>query len=167
MSPPSSDGVTRRQLLVRSGGAYLVLYGALARAAFAEDAADPLALSGARTATIAAVLAAVAADPGTGLAPDVVGFTTEQFGDYYAAAPDWLRGNVDDTLDRVESEAGGFAALQPPDALAVLQSWSNAGAPDGLTGDPRRTLAASALTLASLRFEEDELRQVGYTLQPA
>ena len=167
MSPPSSDGVTRRQLLVRSGGAYLVLYGALARAAFAEDAAaDPLALSGARAATIAAVLAAVAADPGTGLAPDVVGFTTEQFGDYYAAAPEWVRSDVDAMLDRVAAEAPGIADLQPAEALALLQGWSNAGDPGGQTGDPRCALAADALSLASFRLD-DEPRDVGYTLQPA
>ncbi|MEA2310525.1 MAG: hypothetical protein QOE28_493 [Solirubrobacteraceae bacterium] len=165
--PP--DGVTRRQLLVRGGGAYLVVSGALARSALAEDAiADPLALSGARAATMTAVYGAVAADPGTGLATGVVEDTMRQFGDYYAAAPGALRGYVDDTLDRVESEAaGGFAGLPPEDARAVLRSWSAAGAPDGATGDPHRTLAASALALASFRFEEDELRQVGYTLEPA
>src|SRR5438874_1336929 len=70
-------------------------------------------------------------------------------------------------LDRVEAEAGGFAALQAPDARDLLLAWSGAGEPDGTAGDPRRTLAASALTLASLRFEEDELRQVGYTLELA
>jgi hypothetical protein len=162
VSSPSSDGVTRRQLLVRSGGAYLILYGALARAAFAEDAAaDTLALSAARAATIAAVLAAVAADPGTGLAPDVVPLTAGWFGDYYAAAPEWVRGAVEDTLDRVEAEAPGFAALAPADALALLQGWVDAGTPDG-----RPALATGALSLASFRLD-DEPREVGYTLQPA
>jgi hypothetical protein len=167
VSTPPSDGVTRRQLLVRSGGAYLILYGALARAAFAEDAvADPLALSAARAATMAAVLGAVAAEPGTGLAPDAVPLTSEFFGDYYAAAPEWVRSGVDDTLDRVASEAPGIAALQPAEALSLLQGWSTAGAPDGQTGDPRCALAADALNLASFRLD-DEPRDVGYTLQPA
>ena len=112
------------------------------------------------------MLAAVAADPGTGLAPDAVSLTAEWFGDNYVAAPEWVRTGVDGTLDRVEAEAAGFAALQSGDALALLHGWSNAGAPDGQTGDPRCALAADALNLASFRLD-DEPRDVGFVLQPA
>src|SRR4051794_16896459 len=142
MAPPRSRGVTRRQLLVHGGTAYLVLSGGLTGRALANGPIiDPLALSEARSATMSSLLGGVAADPGTGLSPDVVAATTSQFRDFYAAAPDWLRRDVDGTLDRVESEAGGFAPLSPTDALAVLGAWSTAGASDGESGDPHRTLA--------------------------
>jgi len=157
-SPPS--GLTRRQLLVRSGSAYILLAGTLgARARGAEAApADGIALSATRQATYVAVLGAVAADPGTGLGGAHVAATGDQFAGYYAQATGSFRDYADVTLDQLESEAG-FAALDGATARSALREWTAAG--------PRQGLAASALTLASLTFEEDELRQVGYVLEPA
>jgi hypothetical protein len=159
-------GVTRRQLLIRGGGATLVLFAAGAGPALAQNLADPTALSAARSATVLALLAAIAADPGADLAPDAVELVASDFGEAYAAAPADVRAFADDTLDRVKAEQpGGFAILSPAESLAVLQGWSSAGPADGAAGDPHRTLAASALALAGLAGGEDESRQVGYTLE--
>jgi|SRR5215216_4313337 len=161
------SGVTRRQLLLRGGGVTIVLFAAGAGPVLAQElAADPATLTAARRATALSLLAGIAADPGSDLTPGAVELVAVDFADGYAAAPADMRAFADATLDRLDSEAG-FAALSPDDSLAVLRTWSVAGRPDGTTGDPRRTLAASALTLAGLAAGEDELRQVGYTLQPA
>ena len=160
-------GVTRRQLLKRGGGITIALFAAGAGPALAQElAADPAALTAARRATALALLAGIAADPNGDLAPAAVEFLAVDFGDHYAeAAPD-VRAFVDETLDRIEAD-GALAALSPDDALALLRTWSSAGAPEAPTGDPHRTLAASALALAGLAGGEDERREVGYTLQPA
>ncbi len=163
------SGVTRRQLLLRGGGAAIFLLAAGATPTLAQElAADPAALSIARRATALTLLAGIAADPGSSLTPDAVELTADDFAERYAAAPADVRGFADATLDRLEAELpGGFAVLSPAGSLAVLRTWSSAGPPDGTVGDPHRTLAASALSLAGLAGGEDELRQVGYTLQPA
>ena len=163
------SGVTRRQLLQRGGGVAIFLLAAGATPALAQElAANPAALSDARRATALALLAGIAADPGSCLVPEAVELTAADFAEQYAAAPADVRGFADDTLDRLEAEQpGGFAVLSPGGSLAVLRDWSSAGAPDGTSGDPHRTLAASALALAGLAGGEDERREVGYTLQPA
>ena len=160
-------GVTRRQLLLRGGGVTIALFAAGAGPALAQQlAADPAALTGARRVTALALLAGIAADPGSDLTPAALELVAADFADRYAEAPPDVRAFADDTLDRIEAE-GALAARSPEDALVVLRAWSSAGAPDGATGDPRRTLAASALTVAGLAGGEDERREVGYTLQPA
>jgi hypothetical protein len=160
-------GVTRRQLLMRGGGVTIALLAAGAAPALAESlAADPAALTAARSATALALLGAIAADGGSELTAEAVELVAADFGDRYAEAPADVRAFADDTLDRIEAE-GALATLSAVDALAVLRGWSEAGAPEDAAGDPRRTLAASALTLAGLARGEDERREVGYTLQPA
>jgi hypothetical protein len=159
-------GVTRRQLLMRGGGVTIALLAAGAAPALAESlAADP-ALTAARSATALALLAAIAADGGSELTAQAVELVAADFADRYAQAPADVRAFADDTLDRIEAE-GALATLSAVDALAVLRGWSEAGAPEDAAGDPHRTLAASALTLAGLAGGEDERREVGYTLQPA
>lgn len=147
-------------MLVRSGSAYLLFAGTLAGRARADAGAvaDGAALSAGRQATYAAVLGAVAADPGTGLVRACVADTADQFAGYYTQASASFRAYADVTLDELESKAS-FSALDGAAARAALRDWTAAGA--------RQGLAASALTLASLTFEEDELRQVGYVLEPA
>ena len=159
-------GVTRRQLLMRGGGVTIALLAAGAAPALAESlAADPAALTAARSATALALLAAIAADGGSELTAEAVELVAADFGDRYAEAPADVRAFADDTLDRIEAE-GALATLSAVDALAP-RGWSEAGAPEDAAGDPHRTLAASALTLAGLAGGEDERREVGYTLQPA
>jgi hypothetical protein len=158
------SGVTRRQLLLRGGGVTIVLFAAAAGPALAQQlATDPAGLTAARRATALALLAGIAADPGSELTPGAVEIVAVDFAEGYAAAPADVRAFAADTLDRIEAE-GGLAALAPEDALAALRTWNSAGTPDGTTGDPHRTLAASALALAGLARGDDELRQVGYTL---
>ena len=160
-------GVTRRQLLMRGGGITIALFAAGAGPALAQElAADPAALTAARSATALALLAAIAADGGSGLTVDAVAFVAVDFADRYAEAPADVRAFADDTLDRIEAE-GALATRSAADTLAVLRAWFEAGAAEDATGDPRRTLAASALTLAGLAGGEDERREVGYTLHPA
>jgi hypothetical protein len=157
--------LTRRDLLVRTGGAYLALIAA-GHAAVAHAAVDDAAaLSASRQATYAALLAAIALDPGSGLAAAQAPVIADRFREHYLTAREPLRAYADDTLDRIE--AGGFSSLRPEAALETLRAWTAAGAPDDVAPDPRRALAGSGLTLASLTFEEDELRQVGYVLEAA
>jgi hypothetical protein len=154
-------------LLVRSGGACLVLAGAGTFPAVAYGQVP--ALSAPREATLSTVLGAIAEDPATGLAPSAVEHTVGRFVRFYEAAPPPFKAYADDTLDRVEAGSAGvrFSALSARTAREVLRSWAAAGPADAEVPDRHRALAASALSLASLTFEEDELRQVGYVLAPA
>jgi hypothetical protein len=157
-------------MLARSGTAYLVVLGAgFARPAATRAAlAEGTGLSTARRATLGAVLAAVAADPGTGVTDVEVAPTLERFVGFYESAALPFRGNADDVLDRLEIEADGarFSALAAEAARDTLRGWSAAAASPAPVPEPRAALAASALELASVTFEEDELRQVGYVLEP-
>lgn len=148
-------GLTRRALLVRGAGACVLLVtsgGAPPRAAAAAPALSPE-----RRAVLGALLTAVAVDPATGLAVSVVELTADDFERAYAAAPAPLREHAGEVLDRLGAAA--FTVLSAAEAHAALRDWSLPGADPGL--------AAAALDLASLSFEEDELRQVGYVLDPA
>jgi len=68
-----------------------------------------------------------------------------------------LREHAGEVLDRLGAAA--FTVLSAADARTALRDWSLPGAEAGL--------AAAALDLASLTFEEDELRRVGCDLDPA
>jgi hypothetical protein len=121
----------------------------------AGTAGQPLAPS--RSATYAAVLAAVAEDPQA-----TVVATPERFAAFYAAADDAFRAWAAGAIDAIEAETGSFAGLAPADAHRLLATWQAAGA----RADPRAAIAADALALAGLHFEEDELRQPGPFLRP-
>jgi hypothetical protein len=157
-------------MLARSGAAYLILLGAgFARPAATQAAlAEETGLSTLRRATLGAVLAAIAEDPGTGVTDVEVAPTLERFAGFYESASPPFRGHADDVLDRLEIEPEGarFSALAAEAARDALRGWSAAAASPAPTPDPRAALAASALELAGLTFEEDELRQVGYVLEP-
>jgi hypothetical protein len=167
----ANGALTRREMLARSGAAYLVVLGAgfawpaATRAALAEGTG----LSGARRATLGAVLAAVAEDPGTGVTNVEVAPTLEWFAGFYEGASPPFREHADDVLDRLEIEPqrAPFSTLAADAARDVLRGWSAAAAEPGPVPDPRAALAASALELASLTFDGDDLRQVGYVLEPA
>src|SRR3954463_6982949 len=87
--------LTRRQLLVRSGGASvaLVLLGALPTGAVA----DPASLTPARAAAYAALLDAINADPAYELADRAARVT--RFAAIYSDADDAFRSYADDVLD--------------------------------------------------------------------
>jgi hypothetical protein len=110
-----SGSLTRRQLLIRTGGASvaLVCLGALPGGAIAE----PAALSAERAATYAALLEAVDADPSYALVPRdrlVASFAARYAGD------ESLRACADPILDALAvttlPELDGFYT---PDALAL------------------------------------------------
>jgi hypothetical protein len=125
--------LTRRQLLIRTGGASVALacFGVLPGGAVAESAA----LSPARAATYAALLDAIDADPAYGLGRRDLLVTG--FADRYAA-DETLRPFADAVLDAIGPD---FATLPPAAALAELAGWDGLHKPD-------------ALTLAALAFEE-------------
>lgn len=132
--------LTRRQLLIRTGGASVALavFGAVPVGA----AADPAALSSARSATFAALLDALNADPTYSLAARdqlVAGFATRYAGD------EPLRGYADAVLDAIDGAPAGraFSALTAEAAYAELASWDGRLRPD-------------ALSLASLAFAQPE-----------
>lgn len=110
--------MTRRQLLVRTGGAGVALagFGLMSHTA----AADPAALASGRRATYAALLATVDADPAYEIADrDVV---AARFAELYAAADEPYRAYVDATLDALEP--GGLANAGPQltvDALSLVK----------------------------------------------
>ena len=127
--------LTRRQLLIRTGGATVALtcFGALPGGALAE----PAALSSARAATFGAILDALNADPAYSIAARdqlVAGFA-ERY-----ATDDALRGYANGVLDAIGPR---FASLTAAAAHEQLAGW------DG-------TLKPDALTLASLAFEAPE-----------
>ena len=133
--PGVPGSLTRRQLLIRTGGATVALtcFGALPGGAVAE----PAALSSARAATYGAILAAIDADPAyalTGRDALVAGFA-ERY-----ATDDALRGYADAVLDAIGPR---FASLTPAAAHEQLAGWDGSLKPD-------------ALTLAGLAFEAPE-----------
>ncbi len=132
--------LTRRQLLIRTGGATVALtcFGTLAGGA----AADPAALSPARAATYTALLDALNADPAYALAARAE--LTAGFAERYAA-DETLRRYADAVLDAIESAPrhATFSSLPPAAAHDELLSWDGRLKPD-------------ALILASLAFEPPE-----------
>jgi hypothetical protein len=126
--------LTRRQLLVRSGGASvaLVLLGALPTGAVA----DPASLTPARAAAYAALLDAINADPAYELAQREA--LVAGFGSLYAG-DDLVRGYADPLLD----------------ALAPLSRMSPQAAHDALVALDG-AVKPGALSLAALAFEQPE-----------
>jgi hypothetical protein len=125
--------LTRRQLLIRTGGASVALacLGALPTGAIA----DPAALSPARAATYAALLDAIDADPAYVLAQRdqlAAGFAARYAGD------EALRACADTVLDGIGPE---FARLTPAAAHAELAGW------DGRLKPAALDLAATAFDL--------------------
>jgi hypothetical protein len=118
--------LTRRQLLIRTGGASVALacFGALPVSA----TADPAALSSARAATFAAILDAINADPGYELADRA--YRAGRFADIYAASGDDFRAYANAVLDGVaegRDRLGGDALdlaslpyLEPSDSHPIL-----------------------------------------------
>ena len=127
-----SGSLTRRQLLIRTGGASVALacFGALPMGAIADSAA----LSPARAATYAALLDAIDADPAYALGRhDLV---EAAFAERYRS-DEFLRSYADAVLDAIDP---AFRTLSPDAAHAELASWGARTQPD-------------ALALVALEFE--------------
>ena len=118
---------------------------------------DEGTLDARRAATLLSVVAAVSLGPAVGLGADERALYGDAFVAYYEAADSHFRGFADATLDDVEAAVpGGYSSLSAGDALTELTRWS--------TVDGRQSLAAGALVLSDMSFEEDESRQAGYAL---
>jgi hypothetical protein len=140
--------LTRRQLLIRTGGASVALacFGALPVGA----AVDPSALSPARAATYAALLDAVDADPAQTL------FGRDRiaagFADTYAG-DESVRRYADVVLDAIERECS-LSALTPQEAHDRLANFGGPLKPD-------------ALTLVALAFEPvADSHTIDFTVEP-
>jgi hypothetical protein len=123
--------LTRRQLLIRTGGASVALacFGALPVGA----SVDPFALSPARAATYAALLDAIDADPAYALGQRddlVAGFASSY------ASDESVRRCADPVLDALAP----LSSLPPQEALAALADLDGRLKPD-------------ALSLAALAFD--------------
>jgi hypothetical protein len=130
-----SGSLTRRQLLIRTGGASVALacFGALP---VAGAVADPAALNPARAATYAALLDAIDADPVYALAQrgELVGSFASRY-----AGDAMVRVYADPVLDALAP----LSALSPDAAHAALV-------------DLDRRLKPDALSLAALAFDLPE-----------
>jgi hypothetical protein len=106
--------MTRRQLLIRTGGAGVVLagFGLLSQAA----TADPAALAAGRRRTYASLLVAVDGLPAYEI-PDQDGLTS-RFGELYATGDEPFRAYVDATLDALAPV--GFDRAEPQLAIDAL-----------------------------------------------
>jgi len=111
-----AGSLTRRQLLIRTGGASVALacFGALGVGA----AAGPAALNSARSATYAAILDAIDADPGYELADRV--YRAGRFAEIYADGDDYFRAYADSVLDTLARRGVGRDA--PADARGRLDA---------------------------------------------
>jgi hypothetical protein len=110
--------MTRRQLLVRTGGAGVALagFGLLSHAAMA----DPAALAAGRRATYAALVAAVNAEPSYEIADREA--VLARFAELYATADEPYRAYVDATLDAIEPRGLANAGPQlTTDALTLVK----------------------------------------------
>ena len=142
--------ITRRRML-QGTGATLLGMGLLGTAA-RQASADATALDPSRAAALTALLAALANGPAPEL--DKAGYA-DDFGAYYAEAHAPFRRYVEDGLDELGAEAA-FMVAAPDEAAALMQRWA---------ADPgRQPLAARALELGSLTFQEDELKTAGLAL---
>jgi hypothetical protein len=112
--PAVSSSLTRRQLLIRTGGAGVALagLGLLPRGA----AADPSALTAARRATYASLLADVDASPLYEI-PDQEA-VAGRFAEIYATGGDSFRAFADGTLDALAP--GGLTAADTRLAIDAL-----------------------------------------------
>jgi hypothetical protein len=100
--------LTRRQLLIRTGGASVAL-ACLGALPTAGAVADPAALTAARGATYAALLDALDASPGYELADRAT--RVDRFATIYAGADDRFRAYADEVLDDFEADGFNAAAL--------------------------------------------------------
>jgi hypothetical protein len=144
--------VTRRQLLVAAGGLSVaaLLYSSPARAEH-----DPArAAEAARLATLAALLAAVATGPARGMDGPIAAAYVDRYRAYRTEADPVYLAYLDAALDEIG--ATGFGRLEPQAAYTELVAWSVDGR--------RARLAAAGLNLTQLAFDEDEARQVGFSL---
>ena len=133
--------LTRRQLLIRTGGASVALtcFGVLAGGAVAE----PAALGPARAATFGALLDAISADPAYALADrDAL---AAGFARAYATGDEPLRRYADAVLDAIERAPrdAPFSALRPQAAHRELVGFDGA-------------LKADALSVATLAVGQPE-----------
>ena len=133
--------LTRRQLLIRTGGASVALtcFGALAAGAVAE----PAALNATRAATFGALLDAISADPAYALADrDALAAAFERA---YTAGDESLRLYADSVLDAIERAPrdAPFSALRAQAAHRELV---------GFDGE----LKADALSVATLAVGQPE-----------
>jgi hypothetical protein len=140
--------LTRRQLLVRTGGigVGLACLGAVPRAL-----AGPAALEAGRQRTYTAVLRAIDAGPGYEITD--VGVRAAMFADAYGSAEDGFRARADALLDALEAFPDGtpFSALEPADANTALGEWSH--------GEGRKF---DLPYLVDLAFpQEDDWHQIG------
>jgi hypothetical protein len=144
--------VTRRQLLVVAGG---LTVAALLRASpvRADDDVGDVA-DDRRLATLAVLVAAVAAGPAGGMNDDLIAVYVERYRTYRVAADPHFVAYADAALDDIGSTA--IARLAPDEALGRIRSWGEDG--------QHAARAAAALDLTNLSFEEDEARQAGYSL---
>ena len=141
---------TRRRMLQATGAA--VLGAGLLGVAAKQAAADDTSLDPARSAVLAALLAALAYGPAPEL--DTTAYA-DDFGAYYAEAHLPFRRYADDGLDALGAETA-FMAAEPAEAAALMRDWA---------AEPGRQLLVSrALELGSLTFEESELKTAGLAL---
>lgn len=142
--------------MVAGGAGFTVVAGRYLVSA-AAAAAGEQTLDARRAGTLASVLAALSLGPAVGLRAEERTLYGDAFAAHYAAADPHFRSFADATLDDVEAAVpGGYSTLSAGDALAELTRWS--------TTNGRQPLAACALVLAGMSFEEDDARQVGYAL---
>jgi hypothetical protein len=134
--------LTRRQLLVRTGG---VTVGIACLGIAPRALADPAELSSAHRATYTSLLRAIDAGPAYEIAD--TGLRATMFAEVYADADDAFRATADSALDALESFPAGasFSALDPGDAYAQLEPWRQG---DGRDHD--------LLTLVELAFPQDD-----------
>jgi hypothetical protein len=142
---------TRRRALQ---GASVAVLGAAMAGAYADTSAAeaPDAFDPGRAAALGAVLAALAHGPAAGL--EAASYTAD-FGAFYADSDAPFRRYADETLDAVAAETPLMTGA-PEDGYALLRGWA--------TEPPRQGMVAAALDLASLSFDEDELKTPGYSL---
>lgn len=115
--------LTRRQLLVRTGG---ITVGLACLGTVPLALAGPPALDAARGRTYAALLRAIDAGPGFEIA-DVEG-RAALFATVYADGDDGFRAAADAALDALEAfpRAAPFSALEPADAHDVVGAFNRA-----------------------------------------
>lgn len=140
---------TRRRALQGAGIALVALAWKPAATRAAEESS---ALDESRAAVLGVVLAALALGPAADL--DATAYTAN-FEAFYADSSAPFRRYADDTLDALGAEAPLMTAA-PEDGYALLRDWA--------AEPPRQGMVSAALDLASLSFEEDEMKTPGYSL---
>jgi hypothetical protein len=113
--------LTRRQLLVRTGG---ITVGLACLGTVPRALAGPAALDAGRSRTYTALLRAIDAGPGIEIA-DAEG-RAALFADFYGSADDGFRAAADAALDALEAFPSGapFSALEPADAHEAFGAFN-------------------------------------------